>query len=105
MDAAAQSDEHAREAAFADVIAGTEDQGLVHGLVFVRQVRVQIALARDGVDEDEIFGERSGGSNDVAASVHGEAAAVEHQRVIPSDLDRKSTRLNSSHLGISYAVF
>src|SRR5205814_5058554 len=24
---------------------------------------------------------------------------------IPFDLDRKSTRLNSSHLGISYAVF
>src|ERR1035438_6573639 len=24
---------------------------------------------------------------------------------LPSDLDRKSTRLNSSHLGISYAVF
>src|SRR5437899_7479167 len=24
---------------------------------------------------------------------------------IPSDKDRKSTRLNSSHLGISYAVF
>src|SRR5438045_5427864 len=27
------------------------------------------------------------------------------QRKTPPDLDRKSTRLNSSHLGISYAVF
>src|SRR5205814_9414197 len=31
-----------------------------------------------------------------------EAAA---RRAVPIDLDRKSTRLNSSHLGISYAVF
>src|SRR5437899_9698797 len=30
---------------------------------------------------------------------------VEHHLVLPGDLDRKSTRLNSSHLGISYAVF
>src|SRR5258705_1772806 len=27
------------------------------------------------------------------------------QRLAPMHLDRKSTRLNSSHLGISYAVF
>src|SRR5205814_10689119 len=26
-------------------------------------------------------------------------------RTLPTSLDRKSTRLNSSHLGISYAVF
>src|SRR5437899_5741448 len=31
------------------------------------------------------------------------AAIAEHVR--PSRIDRKSTRLNSSHLGISYAVF
>src|SRR5947199_3652277 len=28
-----------------------------------------------------------------------------HVDVVPADPDRKSTRLNSSHLGISYAVF
>src|SRR5438045_7734577 len=28
-----------------------------------------------------------------------------HERMRSSNLDRKSTRLNSSHLGISYAVF
>src|SRR5258705_7070851 len=27
------------------------------------------------------------------------------RRVVPEEVDRKSTRLNSSHLGISYAVF
>src|SRR5437899_6927508 len=31
--------------------------------------------------------------------------AVQQQLDFPSALDRKSTRLNSSHLGISYAVF
>src|SRR5947199_10834839 len=33
-----------------------------------------------------------------------EAAHRFHRHLVPS-LDRKSTRLNSSHLGISYAVF
>src|SRR5262245_62518488 len=35
----------------------------------------------------------------------GYAAAVRALLQKASDLDRKSTRLNSSHLGISYAVF
>src|SRR5436853_4917828 len=30
---------------------------------------------------------------------------VAHRLVAASEIDRKSTRLNSSHLGISYAVF
>src|ERR1039458_8954855 len=30
---------------------------------------------------------------------------VKYARIIRAALDRKSTRLNSSHLGISYAVF
>src|ERR1035438_3446339 len=30
---------------------------------------------------------------------------LDHSEPIPRDPDRKSTRLNSSHLGISYAVF
>src|SRR5437899_4613924 len=33
------------------------------------------------------------------------AAAAIHHRSVRKDEDRKSTRLNSSHLGISYAVF
>src|SRR5438045_6082197 len=31
--------------------------------------------------------------------------ALAKRRSLPTPLDRKSTRLNSSHLGISYAVF
>src|SRR5262245_63512940 len=39
----------------------------------------------------------------VAADVVGDGGVVEAAQV--DALDRKSTRLNSSHLGISYAVF
>src|SRR5258705_5433423 len=35
----------------------------------------------------------------------GAAAGPQRPRRRPARLDRKSTRLNSSHLGISYAVF
>src|SRR5256885_10708041 len=36
--------------------------------------------------------------------LQGEAAALHRRRAL-ADIDRKSTRLNSSHLVISYAVF
>src|ERR1035438_10759988 len=36
-------------------------------------------------------------------AAHGRRGAA--RRAAPAQLDRKSTRLNSSHLGISYAVF
>src|ERR1039458_8306047 len=39
---------------------------------------------------------------EIARGVHDERAAAKGG---PADADRKSTRLNSSHLGISYAVF
>src|SRR5690242_21116867 len=41
---------------------------------------------------------------DVVSSENGEDAIVKARQVKP-DLDRKSTRLNSSHMSISYAVF
>ena len=44
IDAAAQADEHAREAAFADVVASAEDESLVDSFVFVGEVGVEIAL-------------------------------------------------------------
>src|ERR1035441_8802714 len=39
--------------------------------------------------------------------VQGKQVHVQHKQIPPHapQLDRKSTRLNSSHLGISYAVF
>src|SRR5437899_7104581 len=44
----------------------------------------------------------------LGGSIAGENLSVWHEGKIPwreGDRDRKSTRLNSSHLGISYAVF
>src|SRR5262245_63348610 len=52
--------------------------------------------------------DRSGGGRDLVGGRSGSGAARLLQRADrPADLepDRKSTRLNSSHLGISYAVF
>src|ERR1035438_221627 len=40
-----------------------------------------------------------------SSSVQGFQDIVETPRITPHRPDRKSTRLNSSHLGISYAVF
>src|SRR5262245_64659537 len=50
------------------------------------------------------------GDNDIAVKAIAEARAGRHQldvfwSSLTGTLDRKSTRLNSSHLGISYAVF
>src|SRR5262245_64608495 len=44
---------------------------------------------------------------DQIAGLEGEQAGemADDLRDLPDELDRKSTRLNSSHLGISYAVF
>src|SRR3712207_7488268 len=59
-------------------------------------VRVVVLLGADEaqVEQGQRAGER--GAND---------AVVEHRQARDRDLDRKSTRLNSSHANISYAVF
>src|SRR5437870_10829706 len=41
----------------------------------------------------------------VTAQLVAQAGGTNRKRLLPSDLDRKSTRLNSSHVAISYAVF
>src|SRR3712207_8354553 len=41
----------------------------------------------------------------VGRTMHIDRVAYEVVGVLPRDLDRKSTRLNSSHANISYAVF
>src|SRR5262245_65189166 len=87
----------------------------------VRIVRSDQAPGRRGGDEMAAGGTATAtvlftdvvGSTEVRADL-GEAAAdalfVEHHRQLGQIVsrhggDRKSTRLNSSHLGISYAVF
>src|SRR5205814_7843198 len=51
-------------------------------------------------DRERAGASRAAGSRHVGAPVHRDRLAGDEAR-----LDRKSTRLNSSHLGISYAVF
>src|SRR3712207_8249723 len=62
--------------------------------------RVALGLLVDGVDELPL-GLHGGAHLDVARDV-GLAQPAQHD---PVDEDRKSTRLNSSHANISYAVF
>src|SRR3712207_7924893 len=57
------------------------------------RVRRSDLLADDGVDQRRLAGLHHAGDRDT-------------QRLVePSAVDRKSTRLNSSHANISYAVF
>src|SRR5258705_5197779 len=55
---------------------------------------------------DQVYGFISPGGNEPGPGIGGRALASPLlQRRSKGFLDRKSTRLNSSHLGISYAVF
>src|SRR5258705_9404086 len=64
------------------------------------------SLANDAGNRREVVKGDVGAVGDDAA--HHRQARRDQQitlALLRSDLDRKSTRLNSSHLGISYAVF
>src|SRR5262245_65305927 len=56
------------------------------------------------VDERRLQSRRAEPAREPAAAQLG-AGAPDEQQLVARGLDRKSTRLNSSHLGISYAVF
>src|SRR3712207_7958575 len=55
----------------------------------------------DGVRQ----GRRQRGQDEPVHREHGEACGVEAGALDAAEQDRKSTRLNSSHANISYAVF
>src|SRR5207253_9940558 len=67
---------------------------------------VQDALGVGAVDEQRRREDGRGG-NLVGPRRLAPALAEQHRREVemPSEQDRKSTRLNSSHVAISYAVF
>src|SRR3712207_7520520 len=54
---------------------------------------------REGHEQDDVALREVGGQREGGGQRHGAAHAG------PADEDRKSTRLNSSHANISYAVF
>src|SRR3712207_7942228 len=64
-----------------------------------RRVVEQEGHALDAVVEQLLLAEP------VVAEVVAVVGGEHHQRVAPAPQDRKSTRLNSSHANISYAVF
>src|SRR5437762_5335901 len=51
------------------------------------------------------IGREKSGKNDVASPAPGDAARISPSLLNSAAIDRKSTRLNSSHRCISYAVF
>src|SRR5690606_41095173 len=65
--------------------------------------RLHVRVARDDDDLADGLGAR-GGCDRVEGDREGEPRAV-GARELQARLDRKSTRLNSSHVKISYAVF
>src|SRR3712207_7601708 len=73
-------------------VAGADLVGHAGGRAVLEDLVAELGLEVDG-DEVAVLG------GAVDAGEHAEALA--HDR----DLDRKSTRLNSSHANISYAVF
>src|ERR1039457_1491632 len=74
------------------------------GAVERRAAVVQNESARPGLGEVSRAGERGG---DDRIAIHGDGRVINHHEVAVAGqgIDRKSTRLNSSHLVISYAVF
>src|SRR5258705_3245319 len=73
--------------------------------------RSDVGHPRQVLDDRLALGSRQVHADALLADVHpGEVAALVaaagfQLQIVASHLDRKSTRLNSSHLGISYAVF
>src|SRR3712207_6998248 len=61
--------------------------------------------SEDGIRPDLIVGTSVGAINGALVAADPVPAAVDRLRAVWEELDRKSTRLNSSHANISYAVF
>src|SRR5256885_4481883 len=80
---------------------------------FVRRAPdISYVLYTIGRGIDEVYGVRADGDNGNGAMigrkphpVHQQLALIERTEIGRQRIDRKSTRLNSSHLVISYAVF
>src|SRR5262245_63328620 len=84
---------HDREHATLCLHARREADGAEQATALERRVRAAIAIFADAVDDDVEAARQD--AREILALV------VDRRRA----QDRKSTRLNSSHLGISYAVF
>src|ERR1035441_5569907 len=87
------------------VVVGAGPNGLAAAIVLAQagmQVEVFEAEAQPGGGARTLELTLPGFNHDFGSAVHPMAVASPFFSSLP---DRKSTRLNSSHLGISYAVF
>src|SRR2546426_8497399 len=73
-------------------------------LQFFQAGRKRVAVPTT-VHCDHLIQARAGASADLPAALQENREVFEFLRAASAKLDRKSTRLNSSHLVISYAVF
>ena len=80
------ADDHALEAAFANVIARPHGQRLINRLAFVRKIVVAVAGQLPGVHQHQIFFERSRARDHFTLRIHREAGSVEKQLIVPAHL-------------------
>src|ERR1035438_3408164 len=76
----------------------------VRPLTVVPPVAVNLPLSPDDIANQVLLFPRQAARN-LRVTVKAEVANAEGSQRVDVPTDRKSTRLNSSHLGISYAVF
>src|SRR5258708_38886626 len=86
VNAAAEADDGLAEIAFADVVPRAGDNGLVGVGDFFFCLRVDVAFARDRVEQDNIFLEGFGLRCDMAVGGESHAGAVENERIVAADL-------------------
>src|SRR5699024_12482899 len=71
----------------------------------IRSINASQAVVTGQKETDKIYYRHSGFPGGIKAETVAEAREKHPERIIQSAVDRKSTRLNSSHVSISYAVF
>src|SRR5689334_22068447 len=76
-----------------------------HGLVLKLAINISLAVQMLAFAEGLVLAARSGLDPELAGGVMAQSAIGSPMLQIREPLDRKSTRLNSSHSSISYAVF
>ena len=87
IDAAAQADQDALEAALVNVIARAEDERFVNRFALIGKIRVQVAGAGCRVSAMTRSSRKEARGGDGSAfGVHGEAGAVEDELIVAADL-------------------
>ena len=109
VDAAAQGDEGFAEAAFADVVAGAQDQSMIGGFSVVVG-RIGDCGRTERIDDHEVFFKRFCLRDEVTVRVYGDGGAIEDEAVVAADLiahehgDAVATGNGGQHLAADFAL-